>query len=620
LRLRDNILYSEARDKPVIPLYVFDSKDFAARRSFGDASHSVAHMGPFAARFLLESLGALRKSLQALGADLFVRVGEPRQVIPAFLSELRAAGLQGPIEVVWHDEAGACEAAEAAAVRAAVQGATPTPGQGGTSCVACASFWGATLWHPIDLAIYKQPTPSRQGGQEVDLSPKSWALIKQHGVQSYRRKAKASPIRPPWPAPSALRRPALTGIPVGDLPAFTDLFSPVAIFGFTVDEVRDILAAAMGDFDPRSAHPLRGGEDEGLAHLATFVSGPAAACDRTGGGDAGGGLESSAKVSAYLAFGCLSPRTIHAFVCAERRDGKADWLPENLEMRDFWIFYSLAHGRQLFVRDGDGPANLPATHWRKHDPTIWRRWLLGNTGLPLLDATMKELRATGYTSNRCRQIPVSVLANDLQLDWRSGAELYQWLLVDHDVGSNWGNWRYFAGVGCDPKRRHYKALSQGLRYDPEASFVKAWLPQLQVLSAREAHLIPIHRRRSVLADEVEWPEAVVDALKQLSWEDQKSLGRHASSLEAQEATAAPASGNGRGKGKGKDKDDKGKGKGNNRDIAERRDKGRAKGHQQLSSPQAIGEPQAASSGLPGNSKARRWHAKAAPHPAGAIGA
>merc|ERR1712046_15695 len=150
--------------------------------------------------------------------------------------------------------------------------------------------------------------------------------------------------------------------------------------------------------------------------------------------------------------------------------------------------------------------------------------MLGSTGFPLLDAAMKELLATGYTSNRCRQIPVSVLANDLALDWRSGAELYQWLLVDHDVGPNWGNWRYFAGVGCDPKRRHYKALSQGLRYDAKAAFIKAWLPQLENLPAKEAHLTPIQKARRIHGDSLQWSTGVVDPSQGLSWEDKKNLG------------------------------------------------------------------------------------------------
>ena len=64
-------------------------------------------------------------------------------------------------------------------------------------------------------------------------------------------------------------------------------------------------------------------------------------------------------------------------------------------------------------------------------------------------------------------------------DWRAGAELFQWLLCDHDVSANWGNWQYFSGVGADPKRRHYRVVSQALKFDPRGEYVKAWLPELR---------------------------------------------------------------------------------------------------------------------------------------------
>lgn len=125
--------------------------------------------------------------------------------------------------------------------------------------------------------------------------------------------------------------------------------------------------------------------------------------------------------------------------------------------------------------------------------TRQRRWALGLTGLPLIDAGMRELLATGYMSNRCRQNCASVLAKDLRLDWRYGAEFFQWLLIDHDIGSNWGNWRYFSGVGADPKQRHFCSISQGMKYDADAAFIKLWVPELDpsgALTPRELHLSP----------------------------------------------------------------------------------------------------------------------------------
>ena len=233
------------------------------------------------------------------------------------------------------------------------------------------------------------------------------------------------------------------------------------------------------------------------------------------GGGAGGGLNSSAKLAAYLTFGCLSPRTIFA-ACNADNAVDARWVTTHLQIRDWFIISSIAEGVQLYKRDrrrprnptgldggGDGASaasaetrgvgafpTLPEDHWQPFNLQTWRRWARGATGLPLIDAGMRELRATGYLSNRCRQNCASVLAKDLKLDWRCGAEYFQWLLIDHDLGSNWGNWRYFSGVGNDPKQRHFCSISQGMKYDADATFIKMWLPALAALPPKEAHLSP----------------------------------------------------------------------------------------------------------------------------------
>eukprot|EP00593_Proboscia_inermis_P014522 CAMPEP_0171325948 /NCGR_PEP_ID=MMETSP0816-20121228/117132_1 /TAXON_ID=420281 /ORGANISM="Proboscia inermis, Strain CCAP1064/1" /LENGTH=151 /DNA_ID=CAMNT_0011825261 /DNA_START=381 /DNA_END=836 /DNA_ORIENTATION=- len=77
----------------------------------------------------------------------------------------------------------------------------------------------------------------------------------------------------------------------------------------------------------------------------------------------------------------------------------------------------------------------------------------------------------------------SVLCNDLRIDWRAGAEFFQLCLVDHCVGANWGNWLYFSGVGPDPKHRHFRTVSQAVRYDPDGLYVTKWLPTLKRLAA-----------------------------------------------------------------------------------------------------------------------------------------
>ena len=100
--------------------------------------------------------------------------------------------------------------------------------------------------------------------------------------------------------------------------------------------------------------------------------------------------------------------------------------------------------------------------------------------MPLVDASMRELAATGYMSNRGRQVVASYLVNDLQQDWRHGAAWFEEHLLDYDPASNWGNWAYLAGVASDARYNHlFNALRQARQYDPEAAYVSLWLPELR---------------------------------------------------------------------------------------------------------------------------------------------
>lgn len=125
--------------------------------------------------------------------------------------------------------------------------------------------------------------------------------------------------------------------------------------------------------------------------------------------------------------------------------------------------------------------------WRA-DRAALAAWARGRTGFPFVDAVMRELAATGYTSNRGRQNVASFLAKDLRLDWRLGAQLFEALLTDHDPAVNTCNWNYFSGVGNDPRNRRFKTVSQGMTYDSEAWLIGAWLPELARLPLQFRHM------------------------------------------------------------------------------------------------------------------------------------
>ena len=88
---------------------------------------------------------------------------------------------------------------------------------------------------------------------------------------------------------------------------------------------------------------------------------------------------------------------------------------------------------------------------------------------------MHQLNQTGYLSNRGRQIVASCLVNELAVDWRYGAAYFEQQLLDYDIGSNWGNWQYIAGVGADPRGgRHFNIDKQTAQFDPDGHYIERW--------------------------------------------------------------------------------------------------------------------------------------------------
>jgi deoxyribodipyrimidine photo-lyase len=126
----------------------------------------------------------------------------------------------------------------------------------------------------------------------------------------------------------------------------------------------------------------------------------------------------------------------------------------------------------------------------RRDENLFLKWAEGQTGIPFIDANMREMNATGFMSNRGRQNVGSFLVKDLGIDWTWGAAYFESLLVDYDPCSNWGNWNYVAGVGNDPREdRYFNILTQANRYDEQGEYVKHWLPELAALPPDKVHLV-----------------------------------------------------------------------------------------------------------------------------------
>lgn len=313
---------------------------------------------------------------------------------------------------------------------------------------------------------------------DVLLSPDPQAL----------RTIDGSPYRvftPYWRAARTLPVPAPTAVPAG-----LGLLAPPAARAFRLPPELD------GHAPPSPV--LRGGRREGEALLARLGNLADYETRRDLPADDG-----TSGLSAHLKFGTVSPREVwHAIAAAQ---GPESPLLRQLYWRDFFSQLALHHPHVF------GRAFVPAfdaVEWRD-DPAALMAWQEGRTGVPIVDAGMRQLAATGLMHNRVRMITASFLVKDLHLDWRLGEQWFARRLVDYDPAVNNGNWQWAASTGADaqPWFRIFNPWRQAARFDPEARYIRRWLPELAGLAAADLHRLD---QRRPLAMPREYPPPIVD--------------------------------------------------------------------------------------------------------------
>jgi deoxyribodipyrimidine photo-lyase len=192
----------------------------------------------------------------------------------------------------------------------------------------------------------------------------------------------------------------------------------------------------------------------------------------------------TSRLSPHLHFGEISPRQIHfeldrraRAVDSKRRPDLEPYLRE-LGWREFahHLLYHFPHTpTENFNSRFDGFAWAPA------DQSVLARWQQGRTGIPLVDAGMRELWHTGWMHNRVRMIVGSFLTKNLRQHWQHGARWFWDTLVDADLASNTLGWQWVAGCGADaaPYFRVFNPVTQAKRFDPEGLYLRRWLPELK---------------------------------------------------------------------------------------------------------------------------------------------
>jgi deoxyribodipyrimidine photo-lyase len=201
------------------------------------------------------------------------------------------------------------------------------------------------------------------------------------------------------------------------------------------------------------------------------------------------GTDGTSRLSAYLKYGCIHPRTLLHDLASIRADGEAvRRFTDELAWREFyadvlWHRPETAHepfdARMRTMAYDDGP----------DADERFAAWAAGRTGYPIVDAGMRQLLGEAWVHNRVRMIVASFLVKDLHLDWWRGARHFLAHLVDGDLASNNHGWQWVAGTGTDasPYFRVFNPTRQGRQFDPDGDYVRRWVPELRDVPDRFVH-------------------------------------------------------------------------------------------------------------------------------------
>ena len=452
LRIHDNEALSDAlaHNDEIIPLYVVDP-----RLKSGKTKAGFDKMGVYRRKFVQESLEDLRRNFQKRGTTLYVREGYPEEVIPQIAREYKTSYVYCNRE----------RTSEEVKLQDDLEAAMWTIGQ------EIRYFRGKMLYYTADL-----PFP-------VTHCPDNFTAFR-------KEVEKVVPIRPPIPSPETIR-PLSMEMEAGSI----DLSYS------SNDCTKDLF--------------FKGGETEALKELNYYLweSNNIASYKETRNGLLG--RDYSSKLSAHLSKGTLSPKLVYFEVKKYEEQVKKNkstyWLIFELLWRDFFRLMGKKHGNSIFQLSGTKGAKQEKLYDNK---VLFDKWAQGNTGIPFVDANMRELNATGFMSNRGRQNVASFLVKDMKINWLWGAEYFESLLVDYDPCSNYGNWNYIAGVGSDPREdRYFNLPLQTQKYDPDGQYIRHWLPELA--EAPLAFLMNPYEKTTE-GKSYDYPQPCIDLRRKLS--------------------------------------------------------------------------------------------------------
>ncbi len=451
LRLNDNLALKKAFDtgNKVIVVYIFEETNFEKTEL------DLPKTGIFRTNFLLESVNNLQKQLQKYGSDLFVYKGKTEEILLNLTKKLEIETIFSSKEITFE------EINLESKVKRVLDKST----------INLDLTFQQTLYDFKDLPFQLEKLPNifTEFRKKVE---KNSTVLKPVSIPNQLKELKES---------KSEKDNSSSQLDKTEIPTLAD-------FGFAETEIESLQ-------NPKAVLEYEGGETAALQRLNyyLFESNLLQTYKETRNGLLGG--DYSSKFSAWLANGSISAKTIWHEVEKYEKEVKSNqstyWLKFELLWREYFKFIAAKFGNKIFILEGmKDNENLERIYGKdretleKHfeneqNKKLFDKWKNAKTGIPFIDANMKELNETGFMSNRGRQNVASFLVKDLKLDWRWGASYFETKLIDYDVTSNWANWAYVAGVGNDPREnRYFNIIKQARDYDGNGDFVKYWLSQL----------------------------------------------------------------------------------------------------------------------------------------------
>ncbi|PSQ16570.1 deoxyribodipyrimidine photo-lyase [Halobacteriales archaeon QS_8_69_26] len=478
LRVADNVALAEAartegegetEDGGVVPVFVFDPA-------------VLDHGSPPRVRFMLDALGSLRADYRERGGDLLLERGDPREVLPLVADEWDAEAVH------WNRDYSGLARRRDAAVRRALDDAG----------VRREASHGELLHEPGSITTNQ--------GEHYSVYTYFW--------KKWRDRPKDDPRNPP--AADALATEAGESDPLPTLselgfeepeadvePAGTDRARErlVEFCGTDPDLGASTGEAGVPSSESGAGEPTTDDERPPVYRYADRRDYPADRC--------------TSRLSAHLTWGTVGVREAYAHAAAataaardEDERESAEEFESQLAWREFY-YHVLAANPEVVTENFRSYEN--PIEWRD-DPEALQAWKDGETGYPIVDAGMRQLRREAFVHNRVRMIVASFLTKDLLIDWREGYDWFRRKLVDHDTANDNGGWQWAASTGTDaqPYFRIFNPMTQGEQYDPDAEYVREYVPELRDATPDQIHgwhELPPEARRNVAPD---YPAPIVD--------------------------------------------------------------------------------------------------------------